>query len=700
MKRRSPAIEWAIGGAILSLGLCWSYGNRLIAPVPADPTVWAFVINNRVIDGSGEVEPGTLVQSGAMTIRHFSSRGSDIVSPVDSTPLGEVDIALRTGTHRLQGVFRGESGSESILLRLADNGWAVTGRAGSGPKKSSGPWKMVYDKGSWYLDEDGARIHLGQMPPGSVEMTAIDGDVDIESIRLLGATGAPVVDQDYRTVGMDTETLIGAGIIGGSAGMFASVIAPTWLGVGALLLPAWGLLAPQDWLSAMTERMYLADTTPTQLRLILLLSCLLPLIIGAVLGSGVLRVARPNVQREWVKRAVPGLIFLGSWLSAWLGVVYFMLLIASNAAGMPPRRARKAADAFLVLFIALPICLEMLVRSTYLEDAWDSARLAGQSSETADWRDSTPFWQGECGAQSASYQRAVSFMGGSSTGGAYQFFNEPQAFYPAQTQNTMCGLVGPDVDIKALNFGHGGRDSFTVARSVANILVKHPSDVVVFYGGCNDLLQSTNSLTRKEREEAELRAGAGVSAVAEFIGRSRLITGLSLPLHRVEHSAGYYAPEVPLPDAEENLMRLATVAKDAGAKVLLLTEYVSGGNRPLMGTYDAMEEQVASRFDHVKHVNITDLLSPYDQEELLIDRNHFTRKGAERMAQVLAPVLLGMMGVPVTGTLVVPPVAPAGVPGTVPSPGDVPTPGDVPSPGGPPSPDGVPTPGVGPAPSG
>lgn len=646
MKRRGTTpIPWAVAGAISAMALCWTFGNRFVAPEPANPKLWSFVVpNHSGTKGSAQESTSAQVQSGAMTLHHIGSRGSDIMRPANSAALGRVDITLREGTERLQLVFRGENGSDSVIFRFDHDAWAVTGRAGYTPHKSPGEWNLIYDNGTWYLDELGRRTALGRASPGSFELTTIDGDVDIESVRLTDLTGATIVDENYRTGGLGGPALAGSGIGGAMAGLLAAKIMPIWLRTILLGLPALAAVLPTSWIGGLTERFYLTQTSPTQIRFATLVVATLPLILTAVVASGILKADRQSSPKSWMKRLFPGLLLLGTGYTAWIGVAYAMLVIAANAKGMPSRRAKQASDAFFVLCLAFPLTLEWAVRSTYLEEAWDAARLAGESAETVDWRDPMPFWQGDCGPSTVASRKTITFMGGSSSGGAYQFSNEPQAFFPAQTHQRLCDSLDASASLRTLNFGHGGRDSFTVSRSIATVLKRRPADLVVFYGGCNDILTSTNALTRKQREEKALAGGAAVGFFARSVGYSRLITGFSLPFHSTEAPGGELAPEVPLADAEENLVRLAEATKAAGAKLLLMTELVSGGDRGMMATYDHMQAKVADRFDHVSHFNVSNALAPYESENLLIDRNHFNVNGAKRFAEVLSPVVAGILG--------------------------------------------------------
>jgi lysophospholipase L1-like esterase len=71
-----------------------------------------------------------------------------------------------------------------------------------------------------------------------------------------------------------------------------------------------------------------------------------------------------------------------------------------------------------------------------------------------------------------------------------------------------------------------------------------------------------------------------------------------------------------------------------------------------MAPYAAMEARLAAELPGVELVDASAALAPYAAEGLLFDRNHLSRAGTERMAELLAPhvaALAGLASPPVAG---------------------------------------------------
>lgn len=661
MKKRRPVLAWAAGAALLGLAVAWFGGSRFSEASPLEESRWNVVTVGRQDSvGRPDQSQGAVVLGGALEIRKSASKQSDVVTPRDTSGLGAIRIELAPDSAGVQVVLRGSGAGRSIILRLDKEGWKATGNPHPQVRPNQGDWTFVYDGRGWFVQDGDTRVPVGELGPGSAEITAFEGDVRIRRIQLANTTGTVFLDEDFRGASQDPLILGAAAVAGAFVGLLASLVGSPLAGAALLGLPVLVFLVPARAFTAGVELFYLTGTTATQLFVVVLVTSLLPLFAAAVLGSRALNVHRTESMREWLVRASPGLLMLVSGYTAWLGLLYVMLVIASNAKGLPARRAKRASDVFFLVALLFPLSLEVLVRSTYLDTAWDAERLAGQSAELSDWRNPPPFWRELCGDPAAQRRVNVVFTGGSSTGGAYQFRGEPEAFFPTQTHRLLCTALPTDGAIRTSNFGDGGRDSFTVSRSISKLIGGDASDLVVFYGGVNDLLTTTNRLTRKQREERQLTQGAAADAVEGWVGYSRLITGLSLPFHVKTDGDAENVPEVPLADAKENLERVAKMVGESGGKLLLVTEYVRGGDKTAVLEYDAMQRSVADAYDHVEHFDVYAALDPFASEPLLLDRNHLSRHGGARLANALAPKLAEMAGL--SGLIIPEITAPA--PGT------------------------------------
>jgi lysophospholipase L1-like esterase len=344
-----------------------------------------------------------------------------------------------------------------------------------------------------------------------------------------------------------------------------------------------------------------------------------------------------------------------------------VLGLAASARTLLETAPRAAADQLaLAALLLLPAC-ELGSRASYLDTAWDAARLTGD----AVWRRPEPFWEATCGG--AGDAPGVVFVGGSSTGGAYQLRGEPDAFFPARTHARLCAGAfetveaaaeprsggTPDrggvaegsptaprapVSVHTTNFGDSGRDTHTISRSIAHLLARGEPRVLVLYVGVNDVLTSHQSLTRKQIEAETAARRGGLGGIVGLSERSRVLTGLGLLRRPPPGVGGPGVPAVPLADAEENVRRVVAAADARGARVVLVPEFVRSDMRRQLAGHADLLRRLAGELEDVTFVDLAEALAPYAEEDLLVDGNHLSREGGERVAEVLAPVVAGLLG--------------------------------------------------------
>ncbi|MFZ5481678.1 MAG: hypothetical protein ACOZNI_33250, partial [Myxococcota bacterium] len=327
-----------------------------------------------------------------------------------------------------------------------------------------------------------------------------------------------------------------------------------------------------------------------------------------------------------------------------------VLVLAASARALLDRAPRAAADLLSVLMLAGPASCELAVRATYLDTGWDAARLSGEVTPTTGWRDPTPFWSGRCGEADTEDRHVVVYAGGSSTGGAYQFRGDPDAFFPARVHERMCTQLPAGQRLASVNFADSGRDTYTISRTIDLILERGRNpDVLVLYTGVNDLIGTNNTKTRKQREAAELARGETMKGAAGLAMRSRLLTGMSL-WTRPQEADVAQVPEVPLADAEENLRLIAAAAEAKSVKVLLLTEYTNQAHAASMEPYAAMEKRLADELPNVEWFDVRAALTGIPEPDLLLDMNHLTKGGSDKLAEVILPSIAGLLGLPTAQT--------------------------------------------------
>ncbi|MSP54726.1 MAG: hypothetical protein EXR69_03840 [Myxococcales bacterium] len=312
--------------------------------------------------------------------------------------------------------------------------------------------------------------------------------------------------------------------------------------------------------------------------------------------------------------------------------------------------ARAGTQAFGVTTIATLVGIEIAVRASFVGVAWDPALLAGNALDAADQPHAAfkPFWSGSCptaggGGGEASASTIYTF-GGSSAGGAYQFRNEPEAFFPARLHALLCAQRTPGSSIVSHNFGESGRDSFDAANAVDTLFAQHPPAISIVYLGVNDLLTADHPLSRREMAERRAAMGAAAETLSGISSSIRVITGLSLLTRTPEVARLVVA--VPLADAEVNLRRIIASTTALGGQVLLVPEYAAANVAGTLRPYFAMEERLAGELPGTRYVDLYAALEPAGGATLLADRNHLTREGCVKVAETLAPMAAALLGSP------------------------------------------------------
>lgn len=691
----NPAVRAALGallGAALGAWLGHACGGVFVAPEPLDPARWYVIVPGRdasVVDPRGR---GTGVTGGALElVPHVFSR-ADVVTLREARPISALHVALAEGSGPLKLHLR--EGGHSLHLALARGAVATL----------PGEWRSVDGPLTVRIIDGTVRVGdvtIGRMNAPVVELSALDAPVRVRRLALEGADGATLVDEDFAATWAARAPVAPAAALGGLAGFLAARGGPA--GLLALALPLVVTLVPSSAWLALVERLYLVRATPWGLAGAALALALAPLAVQALAatrralpgapadahgeprarGGG----ARPAAHLSRAARALPLLAAAlasrdlsgAGWFLAPLGLAWLALplafaraarldaaglllrdlpaqvvvaalgfplgllpatawrlaLLVAGAGQLLRRAPRAAADAIFLSGLLLVPASELAIRGSWVGGAWDAARLEGAAA----WRDPTPFWEGTCGEA----PRTVLFVGGSSTGGAYQFRDAPEAFFPAQVHARLCAAGAA---VRTLNLGDGGRDSFTVSRSVDTLLAAHRPALIVSYLGVNDLLTAEHTRTRAEREAEEAARGAAAQGLDALARHSRLLTGLALLARPGLDTGAATVPNVPLADAEVNLRRIAAAARAAGAGLLLVTEYTARDQAGPLQPYEALQSRLGEELEGVEYADVRAPLDARVGEQLLVDRNHLSRRGGERLAEVLAPRVAERLGLP------------------------------------------------------
>lgn len=637
-------------------------GSLYLPPVGLDHAVW-HVVTPVMSPDVKQVDSGrgSFLRGGALVFGEYSFGRADRLVPQDERAISALEIALTPTSGPLEIVFRGPD--RTLVTRLAYDAMGTQG----GQWTPREPGVMRYEVTPHGVMANGT--NLGSSGTGSIEVTSA-GDAQLAAIRAWDEGGALFLDEDYSRAGARTPVWMGPGL-GGLVGLLFGLAARTRSGAvaaGLSLLPVLGVLSlsHHDQVGVV-ERFYL-PMKAWELAPWLLLTSLLPLVGAAAMGSGQLVVGRRDRRRlywwapgvvalaaaalgsralggsallwalggalvllmptvlgfrarlpaAWVLVSdLPALVALAwfGWVALLPALLWRLIPVFASLEELVSKARGPTAEHLFLTLLLLPVGAEVSLRSG-LGDAW-----SGLGETRLELGELDPFWSGSCGDGVTS----VVFGGGSSTGGAYQFPDEPDAFYPSTAHARLCESRG----ITTWNYGHGGRNTHVLADGIDRVMDHTAADVVVLYVGVNDLLTQHSALTRRERDAR--RGGAS-------LGRySRLVTGLGLAFRTPEATEGDRVADVPLADAEDNLRRVAAAALQGDARVVLVAQYIAPSIEGDVAAYWAMEERLAEELDHVYFVDPRPKVAR--APEPLLDTNHLSRSGNNALGEALAEAL-------------------------------------------------------------
>lgn len=626
-------------------------------------------------DGSGHVDGALVLAAGAFDRK-------DLVSRTGLPPVSAVTLQLAPWSAPVRLGVRTPDGTFFHATVVANEATQDEDISSSGTViRSDAPIRLEFrDGNTWH----GTRP-VGPGDPGVLELSS-DGGLSgtaragVRWLEYEGADGQ-VLAQDHFDGTQVSAQARAAAALGGAIWGLAAVWVVGQAGLGgalAVLLlalpPAVVLLLPLPFWASVVQRLYLIEVPPSDLRLAAFVLAFVPTLALAILRSGALVLAR---DRRKLPNPIAGVILLGvaaaasrdlplvwAWLAAPGAALLAVPLWTARRAGQPASRVllrdlpalvavavgtwtlgllpllawrglcliadvrslnrshpRAGADALLITILALPVGAEAALRGSDIPAAW--ARAQAASAEPLEL-----FWSESCGGD----PQVVSFFGGSSLGGAYQFGGDGAAFPPKYTQDAICetGLA-----VSTRSYADSGRDTHDIARDTPALFQEVPPAVVVLYVGVNDLLTKDHPQTRLER--AQQRA-----AVPKGTAMPALIRGLALAL-RAPPRGEDAVIAVPLHDAEVNLRKIAAATADAGGHLLLVPELASDQVQPQLAEYWALERRLAEELDNVTFFDSNAQTADLASNTYLADRNHLTRDGARWLGQLVAPEIARLM---------------------------------------------------------
>ncbi len=376
------------------------------------------------------------------------------------------------------------------------------------------------------------------------------------------------------------------------------------------------------------------------------------ILVGAIplvayLGIPLLLMRRARFrQGRWLWLDIPSFLCIGLWgwgLGIALSLVWRWLLFLASFRVFRRWAVRPTADHLFILLLAIPVATELGLRDSYLGDGWNSQVLGMDIHSTFDEGRAVLSWKDGCGSVEPQERIHIAFSGGSSTGGAYQFKDNPEYFFSAQIHNKLCSAMTPQQRLVTSNFGAADQNTFHISRSLNDLIEQAQPDLLVLYIGVNDLLSQRFSKTRRQRETDRVNQTKAYLGLSHLLGRSRLITGLSLPFQSVSNTEK--VSEVPVEDAAVFLGDIANELEASGTKLLLVTELVHSDEAHKMQSYQDMQQQIAEDKAHVSVVNLGLRFGTEEINQMLVDRNHMSAEGNAKVAESLMPAVRQALGI-------------------------------------------------------
>ena len=673
------------------------WGSSFTLPDRPNPSEWR-VISPGLNEGIGQAGAGrtTHIADGALNIASHVFFRPDMVVPQFSGEAATVDIDLAADSDALWVQMGPPPG---VFIGLLPDKFRVSGSEWQ-PAENVGSYQLRGHDGVLMLINGGQQVEAGSFAPGRLEMSTSGGWGRVARLQIEDTSGSLLFDADFTHRGVGASALNTATMLGALTGLLIGfLLYPLSMSqIPSMLLCLSPIMVvfscPRDLWLAGVERLYLSTIPPSAMASFVLSLAFIPLVFSVlirivrmgwnpreiqskwgpalwVLSAGVAAIlVEPRGSQHWVmgglwlfmvlgavrwrKHGVNALWWMDSlcWFSVALfgleqgvvfAIVWRMIMVLGMTRWWLERSPRVAIDVLLMSVLALPFSMEVLVRDTVLGDSWDASRLADERPNEKGWDNPVAGWTDQCGAADATNTVHLVIGGGSSVGGAYQFGDEPEAFFTAQTHRVLCESLPPDTSLKTSNFGDGDRNSFTISRTAEEHL-KH-TDLLVMYVGVNDLFTTQNTLTRKQREAKIASRSTAETGLAAIARNSRLVSGISLLLRAVPDPGGESVADVPLPDATENHQMLVDSAQKYGSQIVFMTEHVQSWQVPNLEVYSRMQQKIASEHAHAHWVDAGAAFDGMSDSTTLVDSNHLSRSGnrilGEYLAAQLSPFLFG-----------------------------------------------------------
>ena len=363
-----------------------------------------------------------------------------------------------------------------------------------------------------------------------------------------------------------------------------------------------------------------------------------------------------GINRYLVFNEIPTvvLIVFGGWGSGFfIATLWRLMVLLSSVSFFKENKMNRALDCIALTLIFIPVSLETTIRTTYLNKAWDVDTLSAKYNLEDPSEYLISMYNESCGNKGK--KRNIVFIGGSSTGGVFQFRQTPHLFFAGQSHIKLCTQLGMKFSLNTKNYGRAAMDTHVIAKSFDSLLHTTKADLVVMYVGNNDLLTRKSPLSKKQLQQRMDHWQSQISGIKSFTSSSRVIIGSSLVFRQLDQNTKMVV-SVPTYDAKENFETIAKIASEHNTHVLLLTEFINpsiiqpvGKNsdeidiNTVFEEYANIQEEVARKHSHIHFLDTWTRLTPFVQEDLFIDSNHLNMQGNKRVADVITPKMIEIL---------------------------------------------------------
>ena len=363
-----------------------------------------------------------------------------------------------------------------------------------------------------------------------------------------------------------------------------------------------------------------------------------------------------GINRYIIYNEIPTalLIIVGGWgIGFFTAVLWRLTVLLSSISFFRKNKINRALDCIAITCLFIPISIETTVRSTYLNKAWDVKTLSAKYNQDDPSEYLISMYNESCGSKAQ--KRNVVFIGGSSTGGVFQFRKTPHLFFAGQTHTKLCAQLGMRFSLNTKNYGRAAMDTHIIAQSFDNLLHTTKADLVVMYVGNNDLLTRKSPLSKKQLQQRMDHWQSQISGIKKYTSASRTIIGSSLIFRQLDKSTKMVV-SVPTYDAKENFETIAQIAANHNTHVLLLTEFINpsviqpvGKNSDeidiniVFEEYAYIQESIAQKYPHIHFLDTWTRLTPFVHEDLFIDSNHLNMQGNKRVSDVITPKMIEIL---------------------------------------------------------